>query len=172
MWQRVESGQFQIPDNDSSSFLLRVQPVQFNVVGIHRDKRSHSLSYKKYAAYFDEPLAHVESKRRTCYLRYYPNDRRTAAINVMKYDIKEFDRCLCNKSCITRVVERAFGRDQSALVVLYIPRFLRAHCWIQMTSIVSRDLERHRILSIACHFSRNQMWNFPAKSLSSRMLHL
>ena len=24
--------------------------------------------------------------RRTCYLRYYPNDRRTAAINVMKND--------------------------------------------------------------------------------------
>ena len=48
MWQRVESGggQFQIPDNDSSPFLLRVQSVQLNVVGIHRDQRSHSLSYK------------------------------------------------------------------------------------------------------------------------------
>jgi hypothetical protein len=113
-----------IPDDDSS-FLLRAQPVQLNVVGIHRDQRSNSLSYKKYAAYFDEPLAHVESNefrgaklRRKCYLRYYPNDR-TAAINVMKNDhkldsnlgrlievetsgslkqIKEFDRYLCNKS--------------------------------------------------------------------------
>jgi len=48
MWQRVESGggQFQIPDNDSSPFLLRVQSVQLNVLGIHRDQRSHSLSYK------------------------------------------------------------------------------------------------------------------------------
>ena len=107
-----------IPDDDSS-FLLRAQPVQLNVVGIHRDQRSNSLSYKKYAAYFDEPLAHVESKRRTCYLRYYPNDRRTAAINVMKYDIKDFDRCLCNKSCkksIREGSERAGGALSNSIL--------------------------------------------------------
>jgi len=113
-----------IPDDDSS-FLLRAQPVHLNVVGVHRDQRSHNLSYKKYAAYFDEPIAHAKKNefrgaklRRQCFLRYYPNDR-TAAINFIKSDhyldsklgrlieletsgaskqIKEFERYLCNKS--------------------------------------------------------------------------
>jgi|EP00979_Chaetoceros_neogracilis_P015399 hypothetical protein len=48
-----------IPDDDSS-FLLRAQPVHLNVVGVHRDQRSNNLSYKKYAAYFDEPIANTE----------------------------------------------------------------------------------------------------------------
>ena len=113
-----------IPDDDSS-FLLRAQPVHLNVVGVHRDQRSHNLSYKKYAAYFDEPIAHAKKNefrgaklRRQCFLRYYPNDR-TAAINFIKSDhyldsklgrlieletsgaskqINEFERYLCNKS--------------------------------------------------------------------------
>jgi len=113
-----------IPDDDSS-FLLRAQPVHLNVVGVHRDQRSNNLSYKKYAAYFDEPVANVQKNefrgarlRRQCFLRYYPNDR-TAAINFIKSDryldgklgrlieletsgaskqIKEFERYLCNKS--------------------------------------------------------------------------
>ncbi len=113
-----------IPDEDSS-FLLRAQPVKLNVVGIHRDQRSHNLSYKKYAAYFDEPIAQVDANefrgarlRRKCFLRYYPSDR-TASINFTKNDnkldcnlgrmlqietsgslreLKEFDRYLCNKS--------------------------------------------------------------------------
>ena len=57
--------------------------------------------------------------RRTCYLRYYPNDRRTAAINVMKNDTKELDRCLCNKSCkksIREGSERAGGALSNSIL--------------------------------------------------------
>jgi hypothetical protein len=99
--------------------------MHLNVVGVHRDQRSNNLSYKKYAAYFDEPIANTQMNefhgarlRRQCFLRYYPNDR-TAAINFIKSDrhldgklgrlieletsgaskqIKEFERYLCNKS--------------------------------------------------------------------------
>jgi hypothetical protein len=113
-----------IPDDDSS-FLLRAQPVHLDVIGIHRDQRSHTLSYKKYAAYFDEPVLYSKTNefrggrlRRPCFLRYYPSDR-TAAINFIKGNncldsklgrlihletsgaskqIKEFERYLCNKS--------------------------------------------------------------------------
>lgn len=107
-----------LPDEDSS-FLLRAQPVHLQVVGVHRDQRSHNLSYKKYAAYFDEPIGKRGAKlRRKCFLRFYPNDR-TAAVNFIKSDryldsrlgrllkfessstskqIKEFERYICNKS--------------------------------------------------------------------------
>lgn len=110
---------------DDSSFLTRSQPVQLDVVGIHRDERSHHLSYKKYAGYFDEPILNAKMNefrgaklRRKCFLRYYPSDR-TAAINFIRSNnsldsqlgrlihletsgaskqIKEFERYLCNKS--------------------------------------------------------------------------
>jgi hypothetical protein len=110
---------------DDSSFLMRAHPVQLDVIGIHRDERSHDLSYKKYAAYFDEPILHVKMNefrgaklRRKCFLRYYPSDR-TAAINFIRSNncldsqlgrlihletsgaskqIKEFERYFCQKS--------------------------------------------------------------------------
>mmetsp|Transcript_17104 Transcript_17104/g.32351 ORF Transcript_17104/g.32351 Transcript_17104/m.32351 type:complete len:2095 (-) Transcript_17104:231-6515(-) len=110
---------------DDTSFLMRAQSVQLDVIGIHRDERSHDLSYKKYAAYFDEPILHESMNefrgaklRRKCFLRYYPSDR-TAAINFIRINncldsqlgrlihletsgaskqIKEFERYLCNKS--------------------------------------------------------------------------
>lgn len=80
-----------VPEDDSS-FLLRAQPTPLNVVSIHRDQRSASLSYKKYAGYYDEPIIHPVSKtdrggriRRKCFVRYYPNDR-TASISFIQHD--------------------------------------------------------------------------------------
>lgn len=112
-----------LPDDDSS-FLLRAQPRPLSVVNIHRDERSYNLSYKKYVAYFEEPIMHKKTSsfrgaklRKRCFLRFYPSDR-TAAINFVKSDrcldttlgrlidieysgeskqLKEFERYLCNK---------------------------------------------------------------------------
>jgi hypothetical protein len=113
----------EIPDDDSS-FLLRAQPRPLSVINIHRDERSYNLSYKKYVAYFEEPIMHKKSSsflgaklRKRCFLRYYPSDR-TAAVNFIRSDrcldptlgrlidiensgdskqLKEFERYLCNK---------------------------------------------------------------------------
>lgn len=113
----------EIPDDDSS-FLLRAQPRPLSVVNIHRDERSYNLSYKKYVAYFEEPIMNKNSSsflgaklRKRCFLRYYPSDR-TAAVNFIRSDrcldptlgrlidiensgdskqLKEFERYLCNK---------------------------------------------------------------------------
>ncbi len=80
-----------IPEDDSA-FLLRAQPSPLDVVSIHRDQRSNSLSYKKYIGYYDEPVLHLPSMvdrgarlRRKCFIRYYPNDR-TASITFIQSD--------------------------------------------------------------------------------------
>ena len=119
----AEQQKLDLPDDDSS-FLLRAQPRPLSVVNIHRDERSYNLSYKKYVAYFEEPIMHKKTSsfrgaklRKRCFLRFYPSDR-TAAINFVKSDrfldttlgrlvdieisgesrqLKEFERYLCNK---------------------------------------------------------------------------
>jgi len=82
---------FHIPEDDSS-FLLRVAPSPLDVVKIHRDQRSNSLSYKKFVGYYDEQILHADTKtdrgarlRKKCFLRYYPNDR-TASLSFIQSD--------------------------------------------------------------------------------------
>uniref|UniRef100_A0A7S4HT17 PX domain-containing protein n=1 Tax=Odontella aurita TaxID=265563 RepID=A0A7S4HT17_9STRA len=76
----------EVPDDDSS-FLLRAQPRPLQPIAVHRDQRNHDLSYKCFAATFEEPVVHPETKRyrggrcvRKCYLKYFPSDR-TASIS-------------------------------------------------------------------------------------------
>jgi len=94
----------EVPDDDSS-FLLRAQPRPLNVIGIHRDQHNHGQSYKKYAAYYDEPVIHPKFKtdrgarlRKKCCLRYYPSDR-TASISFI-YDNRKVDHRKCSKNVL------------------------------------------------------------------------
>eukprot|EP00546_Thalassionema_frauenfeldii_P006441 CAMPEP_0178929910 /NCGR_PEP_ID=MMETSP0786-20121207/20914_1 /TAXON_ID=186022 /ORGANISM="Thalassionema frauenfeldii, Strain CCMP 1798" /LENGTH=1956 /DNA_ID=CAMNT_0020606323 /DNA_START=32 /DNA_END=5902 /DNA_ORIENTATION=+ len=71
----------EVPDDDSS-FLLRAQPRPLNAIGVHRDQRNHDMSFKSFAATYEEPAFRSGQKKytggryiRKCLLRYYPNDR-------------------------------------------------------------------------------------------------
>eukprot|EP00547_Thalassionema_nitzschioides_P005103 CAMPEP_0194209836 /NCGR_PEP_ID=MMETSP0156-20130528/7824_1 /TAXON_ID=33649 /ORGANISM="Thalassionema nitzschioides, Strain L26-B" /LENGTH=1937 /DNA_ID=CAMNT_0038937073 /DNA_START=10 /DNA_END=5823 /DNA_ORIENTATION=+ len=71
----------EVPDDDSS-FLLRAQPRPLNAIGVHRDQRNHDMSFKSFAATYEEPAFREGQKKytggryiRKCLLRYYPNDR-------------------------------------------------------------------------------------------------
>jgi hypothetical protein len=71
----------EVPDDDSS-FLLRAQPRPLNAIGVHRDQRNHDMSFKCFAATFEEPAYRPGQTKytggryvRKCMLRYFPNDR-------------------------------------------------------------------------------------------------
>ena len=97
-----------IPEDDSS-FLLRAQTNQLNVVSIHRDQNNSNLSYKKYAGYYDEPILHASTLedrggrlRRKCFVRYYPSDR-TVSITFIQVDRRLDYRSKKNvQSCISQ----------------------------------------------------------------------
>jgi len=94
----------EVPDDDSS-FLLRAQPRPLNVIGVHRDQLNHSHSYKKYAAFYDEPVLNPKTKtdrggrlRKKCCLRFYPSDR-TASISFI-HDNRKVDHRKCAKNVL------------------------------------------------------------------------
>ena len=69
----------EVPDDDSS-FLLRAQPRALNPIGVHRDPRNHEMSYRCFAATYEEPTRTSVTLRkgrsiRRCLLRYFPSDR-------------------------------------------------------------------------------------------------
>lgn len=86
----------EVPDDDSS-FLLRAQPRPLNAIGVHRDQRNHDMSFKCFAATFEEPAYRPGQTKytggryvRKCMLRYFPNDR-TAQI-VFPNDSRQLDQ--------------------------------------------------------------------------------
>ena len=86
----------EVPDDDSS-FLLRAQPRPLSAIGVHRDQRNHDLSFKSFAATFEEPVArsgsdHYNGARyvRHCVVRYFPSDR-TATV-ALQTDIRTLDQ--------------------------------------------------------------------------------
>lgn len=86
----------EVPDDDSS-FLLRAQPRPLNAIGVHRDQRNHDMSFKCFAATFEEPAYRPGQTKytggryvRKCMLRYFPNDR-TAQI-VVPNDSRQLDQ--------------------------------------------------------------------------------
>ena len=86
----------EVPDDDSS-FLLRAQPRPLNAIGVHRDQRNHDMSFKCFAATFEEPAYRQGQAKytggryvRKCMLRYFPNDR-TAQI-VLPNDTRQLDQ--------------------------------------------------------------------------------
>ena len=86
----------EVPDDDSS-FLLRAQPRPLNAIGVHRDQRNHDMSFKCFAATFEEPAYRPGQSKytggryvRKCMLRYFPNDR-TAQI-VIPNDSRQLDQ--------------------------------------------------------------------------------
>ena len=86
----------EVPDDDSS-FLLRAQPRPLNAIGVHRDPRNHDMSFKCFAATFEEPAYRPGQSKynggryvRKCQLRYFPNDR-TAQV-VLPSDTRQLDQ--------------------------------------------------------------------------------
>ena len=86
----------EVPDDDSS-FLLRAQPRPLNAIGVHRDQRNHDMSFKCFAATFEEPAYRPGQSKytggryiRKCMLRYFPNDR-TAQV-VLPVDSRQLDQ--------------------------------------------------------------------------------
>lgn len=64
------------------------QPRALNAVGVHRDQRNHDLSFRSFAATYEEPSVaagtdHYNGGRflRRCLIKYYPSDR-TASVAV------------------------------------------------------------------------------------------
>jgi hypothetical protein len=85
----------EVPDDDSS-FLLRAQPRPLNAIGVHRDQRNHDMSFKCFAATFEEPAyrpgqsKYTGGRYRKCMLRYFPSDR-TAQV-VLPVDSRQLDQ--------------------------------------------------------------------------------
>ena len=93
---------FLLPEDDSSFLLTRFsQSRPLEPIGMHSDQRDHNLSFKAFAASYEEPVVHLQSKRytggrvlRRCVMRYFPSDR--SATVIMSSD----NRCLDNRSGI------------------------------------------------------------------------
>lgn len=117
----------EVPDDDSS-FLLRAQPRPLNPVGVHRDQRNHDQSYKCYAATYEEPVMHPETREfhggrciRRCLIRYFPSDRNASVavvndarhIDHRKGRSKDVDSTGMQQSASAPILSQEFQRERN-----------------------------------------------------------